>query len=418
MALWTPADLATPPRFIMDAANATSGTSCPNTGSAGGTFAGRGTGQTRSTRNGIDVIRLNGSGDLAITGITAYAGDITVITLYERTSAAASAHALVNVGQWAFTTGFIYYAHMAASAGRWATGDDVVFNGGYQLTSTSAAVDFPPGNQNDGNLDFTAVKIGTSNLARSNGTTITPTSPSDTKTATSPAGWDTTGIYVGGNNVSTERFTGDIAYVAVIPAALSQTDIERYEGWLAWNKGLTARLPAGHPYKSAPPYKSNDGDLSVTLANLTFSSDGGLTAGGALSVTLDTLGISSDATVPSAGNNADLSITFANLGALIDGAVTVGGAASITLGSLGLASAATETVIGSAGITLAGLGLLADGVITVGPINGSLDLALDSLFVDASGKVRPIWTVQTADVRTWVDQDDPLPATWTPSPLQ
>jgi hypothetical protein len=46
---------------------------------------------------------------------------------------------------------------------------------------------------------------------------------------------------------------GDIAEVVVYNAALSDTDRQTVEGYLAWRWGLQGSLPAGHPYKNCAP---------------------------------------------------------------------------------------------------------------------------------------------------------------------
>jgi len=47
--------------------------------------------------------------------------------------------------------------------------------------------------------------------------------------------------------------TGNIAEVIVYNTALSDADRQKVEGYLAHKWGLTAKLPADHPYKSDPP---------------------------------------------------------------------------------------------------------------------------------------------------------------------
>lgn len=46
---------------------------------------------------------------------------------------------------------------------------------------------------------------------------------------------------------------GDIAEIAFVNAKDSTTDRQKMEGYMAWKWGLEGDLPAGHPYKSAPP---------------------------------------------------------------------------------------------------------------------------------------------------------------------
>lgn len=48
-------------------------------------------------------------------------------------------------------------------------------------------------------------------------------------------------------------YGGDTGEVVVSNAALSASDAQKLEGYLAWQWGQQGSLPAGHPYKSAPP---------------------------------------------------------------------------------------------------------------------------------------------------------------------
>jgi hypothetical protein len=52
---------------------------------------------------------------------------------------------------------------------------------------------------------------------------------------------------------STGFFPGKIAEILIFNAVLSSTDREKVEGYLAHRWGLTAVLPAPHPYKSVAP---------------------------------------------------------------------------------------------------------------------------------------------------------------------
>ena len=50
---------------------------------------------------------------------------------------------------------------------------------------------------------------------------------------------------------------GVIAEVVVVQTAMSDTDRQKLEGYLAWKWGMQASLPADHPYKSAAPVSSD-----------------------------------------------------------------------------------------------------------------------------------------------------------------
>jgi hypothetical protein len=49
-------------------------------------------------------------------------------------------------------------------------------------------------------------------------------------------------------------YAGPIGEIVITNTALSTTDRQRLEGYLAWKWGLEASLPADHPYKNSPPY--------------------------------------------------------------------------------------------------------------------------------------------------------------------
>ena len=48
-------------------------------------------------------------------------------------------------------------------------------------------------------------------------------------------------------------FDGMISEIVLTDGALSTTDRQKLEGYLAWKWGLVANLPIGHPYKNSPP---------------------------------------------------------------------------------------------------------------------------------------------------------------------
>jgi len=48
-------------------------------------------------------------------------------------------------------------------------------------------------------------------------------------------------------------FRGQIAEIVISQSVLASTTRQRIEGYLAWKWGLTANLPAGHPYKTVGP---------------------------------------------------------------------------------------------------------------------------------------------------------------------
>lgn len=65
-----------------------------------------------------------------------------------------------------------------------------------------------------------------------------------------------TNTVIGGtifNGSLVNALTGTISEVVIYNSSLGTTDRQIVEGYLAWKWGIESSLPAGHPYKSAPP---------------------------------------------------------------------------------------------------------------------------------------------------------------------
>ena len=61
-------------------------------------------------------------------------------------------------------------------------------------------------------------------------------------------------VNIGGTvDDSVRRFAGTIAEVIIMSTSAATADREKIEGYLAHKWGLTANLPAGHPYKTSAP---------------------------------------------------------------------------------------------------------------------------------------------------------------------
>jgi hypothetical protein len=83
-----------------------------------------------------------------------------------------------------------------------------------------------------------------------NGTSYVSTSSTS---ATSPLSTATTSTTVGCDVSQSTFFQGDIAEIVVLGQASEADTRQRIEGYLAHKWGLTANLPANHPYKVNPP---------------------------------------------------------------------------------------------------------------------------------------------------------------------
>ena len=71
---------------------------------------------------------------------------------------------------------------------------------------------------------------------------------------TSTATFNATRIRIGNNQQRVDSgIYGSIAETMLFTQALSDTDIDKINGYLAWKWGLQANLPAGHPYKNSAP---------------------------------------------------------------------------------------------------------------------------------------------------------------------
>jgi hypothetical protein len=61
------------------------------------------------------------------------------------------------------------------------------------------------------------------------------------------------GVLIGKSAATTSYVNAAYAEVVLISGPSTQNNIEKIEGYLAWKWGLTANLPAGHPYKTIGP---------------------------------------------------------------------------------------------------------------------------------------------------------------------
>lgn len=60
-----------------------------------------------------------------------------------------------------------------------------------------------------------------------------------------------------GTSPFSEFFDGPMGDIISVPAICTLSQIQKIEGYEAWQYGLQGNLPAGHPYKSRPPYVSD-----------------------------------------------------------------------------------------------------------------------------------------------------------------
>jgi methionine-rich copper-binding protein CopC len=71
--------------------------------------------------------------------------------------------------------------------------------------------------------------------------------------------------------------SGVISEVVVVQTAMSDTDRQKLEGYLAWKWGMQANLPEGHSYKSAAPESNDTTPPTIATLNPTDDASGVLT---------------------------------------------------------------------------------------------------------------------------------------------
>ena len=92
---------------------------------------------------------------------------------------------------------------------------------------------------------------------RVNGTDVDlPAAPTMVYTATTPAGYHLGGNIAGVGTVDRHDNNDVYAEVLAFESALTLTQLQEVEGYLAWKFNLQGSLPGGHPYKAAGPVQS------------------------------------------------------------------------------------------------------------------------------------------------------------------
>ena len=79
---------------------------------------------------------------------------------------------------------------------------------------------------------------------------------------------------IGNSTVGSEQLMGELAEIIIFDRAITAEERVRVEGYLAWRWGLTANLPANHPYKSAGPRNTIPGDPYWANVSLLLALDG------------------------------------------------------------------------------------------------------------------------------------------------
>jgi hypothetical protein len=99
--------------------------------------------------------------------------------------------------------------------------------------------------------------------------------PTQTRSGTAaPSGGNASRTLVIGGDDQGQTLLGKMAEVVICTTALSQADIERVEGYLAYKWALADRLPVDHPYRSQPPTVFRSGQIQVTGNNAVLTTTG------------------------------------------------------------------------------------------------------------------------------------------------
>lgn len=244
---WTPADITT--ALWLDAADASTITESGGAVSQWDDKSGNSRNATQSTAasrpllataslSGKDVIDCDGANDqLVLANVT------TLTSINQSLFVVAKRDNAVGRTEMPFSVGNSSTGDGLADIPRW--NDDIMYSqvgrAGNRPTPTSVITDQPYIN---------CITGGDIQLSYTNGTLI------GTGTSQVSLPFTVTSGYVGsGSAVSTfgRFFDGKIAEIVVLPVVASTTNRQKMEGYLAHKWGLTANLPAGHPYKSTAP---------------------------------------------------------------------------------------------------------------------------------------------------------------------
>ena len=245
--LWTPAQITT--ALWLDAADA--GTISPSGGavsqwsdkSGNSRHAAQGTAGKRplfaaTGLNSMPAIDCDGTDDeLLLAGVTSLTSvNQSLFVVAKRDNAGGRAEISIAIGNASI-------GDSIAEIPRWS--DNIMYTQvGYNVNrpaTTSVITDLPY---------ISSATGGSIQRSYTNGTLV------GTGTTQSTTPFSVTAGYIGsGTAVSTSNryFDGKISEIVLLPQEASTVTRQLVEGYLAHKWGLTANLPAGHPYKSTAP---------------------------------------------------------------------------------------------------------------------------------------------------------------------
>jgi hypothetical protein len=357
MALWTPSDLAVPPKLRVSATNAVwSGsnlTSIANLGADGGSAtigsAGVVKGATVGSYSSLQFRADNSNLSFTLSAISQTA-NVSVFSLYEQASTGRFACGLFRgPGNWRSNSVIGCYPST--------TGNGTLNLGrGYGGSLNQVPAYNMGSNPLAFNWHIDGYQLGTTNLLRRDGEELTITNNfAGAQTALNSDGQPNT--YFVGCVSATEYLDGDLLECMFFDYFLTQNEWQRMEGWASWSYfGDGDLLPEGHPYKDAAP--ETTGSISV---NATGSS--GTSANGDVTVINGSSVTATGAAATSA--IGDETVTVVSITSLTgsgatasNGTVTVLNGGAVLVNATGVAATSAngdETVVAKALVNLSGV---------------------------------------------------------------
>ena len=204
----------------------------------------------------------------------------------------------------------------------------------------------------------------------------------------------------GGTSNGATYFDGAMAYLGVVPRALSAGQMAAlYADPYGLVRPLTRRIyipsagagggtgslavTLGALTGSAAGKLDIKGSSAVTLGSLAASGAGALAIKGTSAVTLGTLTLSSAGTLLATGSGS-AAITLGALTAAASGKLEIKGQFAVTMGSLSAAAAGTLAIKGTSAVTLGALTLSSSGTLVTGT-TGTAAITLGALTATATG---------------------------------
>lgn len=239
-ALWTPAQFGNALQGWWDAQDAATLTTASGAVSAWADKSGKGRTMSQATAaqrpallasgiGGKPALQFDGSNDTLRTDPFSAGQPFSALVVYNP-GAASTYNFMVSFDPVSESTQSL----IIPSSGQ-TSGSASLYAGGYALFGSA---------QTGADTMIAAVFNGSASVGSQNGTAAT-LNPNTNGIST--------GVGLSSNVVSGGQYTGLIGELIVTSGAMSTADRQKAEGYAAWRWGFQGKLPAGHPYKSAPP---------------------------------------------------------------------------------------------------------------------------------------------------------------------